>query len=147
VKFAAIITPERDFMRLRLWLPVALTLVAVVFGICVLSYAPAHWLHRIGDFGAVTVDGRPVRADMFIGHPTNNEADAFVLVHLSGANFLLNFDDDKFRTVQADEFIRLHWGVVFFKSVDKGNWVTPLPSQNLNEFRIPSGDHVVRVQF
>jgi hypothetical protein len=134
-------------MRLRLWLPLALTLVAVVCAICVLLYAPAHWLHRIRDFGAVTVDGRPVQADVFIGHPTDNEADAFVLVHLSEANFLLNFDDDKFRTVQADEFIRLHWGVVFLKPVGKGNWVMPLPSQNLNEFRIRSGDHVVRVQF
>jgi len=95
----------------------------------------------------VTVDGRPVQAEVFMGHPTDNEADIFVLVHLSGANYLLNFDDEKFRTVQAGEFVRLYWGVVFFKSVDKGNWVVPLPSQNLNEFRIPSGDHVVRVQF
>jgi hypothetical protein len=99
------------------------------------------------DFGTVTVDGRPVPADVFIGHPTDNEADAFVLVHLSGSDYLLNFDDEKFRTVQADEFVRLRWGVVFFKSVDKGSWVSPLPSQNLNEFRIPSGSHVVTVQF
>ncbi len=134
-------------MRLRVWLPIMLALVAVLCAICILSYTPAHWLHRIGDFGSVTVDGRPVQADVFIAHPTDNEADAFVLVHLSGANFLLNFDDEKFRTVQADEFIHLHWGVVFFKPVDIGKWVAPLPSQNLNEFRIPSGDHLVRVQF
>jgi hypothetical protein len=134
-------------MRLRVWLPLALALVAVVSAICVLSYAPAHWLHRVRDFGAVTIDGRPAQADVFIGHPTDNEADAFVLVHLSGTNFLLNFDDEKFRSVQADEFISLHWVVVFFKPVDKGNWVAPLPSQNLNEFRIPNGDKVVTVQF
>lgn len=134
-------------MRLRLWLPVALTLGAIVCAVCVLRYAPEHWLHRVRDFGAVTVDGRPVQADVFIAHPTDNEAHAFVLVHLSGANFLLNFDDEKFRTVQADEFIRLHWGVVFFKSVDEGNWVSPLPFQNLNEFRIPSEGHVVTVKF
>ena len=68
-------------------------------------------------------------------------------MHLGEANYLLNFDDEKFRTVQTDEFVRLYWGVVFFKAVDKGNWVVPLPFQNLNEFRIPSGDHVVTVQF
>ena len=95
----------------------------------------------------MTIDGRPVQADVFIGHPTDNEADAFVLVHLSGTNFLLNFDDEKFRTVQADEFVSLHWCVVFFKPVDKRNWLAPLPSQNLNEFRIPNGDKVVTVQF
>jgi hypothetical protein len=134
-------------MRLRLWLPIALTLVAVVCVIFVLNFAPAHWLHRIRDLGVVTVDGRPVQADLYIGHPTDNEADAIVLVRLSGASFLLNFDDDKFRTVQADEFVRLRWGVVFFKPVGQGKWVVPLPSRNLNEFRIPSGDHVVTVQF
>jgi hypothetical protein len=75
------------------------------------------------------------------------QADAFVLVHLTGANYLLNVDDETFRTVQANEFVRLRWGVVFFKPVDKGNWVVPLSSQNLNELRIPSGGHVVTVQF
>ena len=134
-------------MRRRLWLLSMLALIVVVCAICVLFYAPSHWLHRITDFGVVTVDGHSVQADVFIGHPTDNEADAFVLAHLSGADYLLNFDDDKFRIVQSDEFVRLRWGVVFFKPVDKGNWVVPLPSQKLNEFRIPNGEHVVTVQF
>ena len=49
-----------------------------------------------------------MQPEVFIGHPTGNEADAFVLVHLSEANDLLNFDDQRFRTVQADEFVHFH---------------------------------------
>ena len=134
-------------MRLRVWTPLALTLVGVVCVLCYLRYAPAHWLPRINNFATVTIDGSRVQADVFIGHPTDNEADAFLLVHLSGTNYLLNFDDEKFRTVRGDEFLRLHWGALFFRPVDKGNWLSPLPFQNVNEFRIANEGHVVIVKF
>jgi hypothetical protein len=134
-------------MRFHLKIAIGLTLFVIVSALCWLRYAPEHWLPRIENFALVTVDGSPVQADVYIGHPTENEADAFLLVHLGKTNYLLNFDDEKFRTVRAGEFVRLHWGALFFQPVERGNWVAPMPFQNLNEFRIPTNGHVVTVKF
>jgi hypothetical protein len=51
----------------------------VVLGVACVSlwflYVPGHWLTRVG-FGTVTVDDRPAQADLYIGHPAQNQAEA-----------------------------------------------------------------------
>ncbi len=59
--------------------------IAMVLGvvICVFSWLglmPEHWLAHVKDFGTVTVDGQQIQADTYLGHPTNREAEAFLLV-------------------------------------------------------------------
>lgn len=112
-----------------------------------LGYAPDHWLRPFDD-GSVQIDGRAVRAEFYIGHPTDNEADAFVLVHASGVgNYLLNFDDEDYRESSSREFIRLPFGAWMFRSMRKGPFGAPLPSQKENEFRVSSRGHVVTMDF
>jgi hypothetical protein len=122
-------------------------LVAITCAGLLLGYAPDHWLRPFGD-DSVMVDGRAARAEFYIGHPTENEADAFVLVHASGAgNYLLNFDDDDYRESSSREFMRLPFGVWMFTSMRKRPFATALPSQKENEFRISSSGHIVTIDF
>jgi hypothetical protein len=61
------------------------TLVALAVATCAgfwFVYAPEHWLTRV-EFGTVTVDERSVQADVYIGHPTQNEAEAIAFVHVT----------------------------------------------------------------
>lgn len=59
-------------------------------------------------FVTVMVDGRPVRADAYIGHPTENEAEAIALVQVPGAgDYFLNFEEEQYREASDHEFIRL----------------------------------------
>ena len=133
--------------RLKLGTALSLTVVALVW--LWWSYGPEHWLRRVTDFASVTVDGRPVQAEAFLGHPTDNEAEAFLLVNVSGVgNYLFNFEDEKFREISSNEFVRLHWGAVVLRPMSKGNWLEPLPSRDLNEFRIDSSNrHAITVKF
>ncbi len=136
-------------MSIRLKFGIALVLLAAALVLLWWFYGPEHWLRRVTDFAAVTVDDRPVHADAYIGHPTDNEADAIVLVSASGVgNYLFNFGEERFREISSNEFVRLHWGVVVFRPVSKGNWLEPLPFRNLNEFRVISASgHAVTVKF
>ena len=124
------------------------TLVAIVLAVLWFLYSPDHWLSRI-TFATVSVDGRPVRADLFIGNPAYSEAEAIVLVHVPGVgDFFLNFLDENYREASGHEFVRLPRGIWTFKSMRQGRFVAPLQSVNLNEFRIASSSgHIVTVQF
>ncbi len=121
-------------------------LAAITCAGLLLGYAPDHWLRPFGD-GSVMVDGRAAPAEFYIGHPTENEADAFVLVHASGSNYLLNFDDEDYRESSGREFMRLPFGAWMFTSMRKGPFAAPLPSQKKNEFRISSSGHVITIDF
>jgi hypothetical protein len=126
--------------------------IALILFVCVLLsflLVPEHFLRRMNNWAVVTVDGRAVNADAYLGNPTFYESDAFVLVRIDGdGNYLFNFDGGTFREVSSYEFVPLHWGVFVFKPMSKGHWLTPLPSQGLNEFRVavPNG-HTLTVKF
>ncbi len=116
--------------------------------ICV-AYAPAHYLSRI-DFATVTVDGRPVAASVYLGHPTDMEAEAFALVRLEhgGGDYLLDFDSEKVRAANVKEYVHIPGGVWYLRSMQGGTFGEPLPPQQLNQFRVLSRDgRVVTVQF
>ena len=112
-----------------------LLLVSLWIGVV---YAPAHWLERI-DLGAVTVNEHHVPAMIFVGHPTDMEAEAIVLVHTSAAgDYFFDFDSEKVRTAGTHEYLRLPGGAWCFRSVRDMKFVEPLPSRRVNEFRVAS---------
>lgn len=127
--------------------------IATVLGgvICVFSWfwlIPEHWLARVKDFGTVTVDGQQIQADTYLGHPTDREAEAFLLVRTNVVgNYLFNFEDEKYREVSSKEFVRLPRGVVIWTRLSGGPWLDPLPSQGINEFQITSSGRLVAVKF
>lgn len=127
-------------------------IIAVLFLVCgVVSFllVPEHLLRRANNFAAVTLDGRSLRADAYIGNPTMYESDAFLLIRTSGnGNYLFNFDGETFRPVSSYEFVPLHWAVFILRPMSKGPWRAPLSTKNINEFRVaaPNG-HTLIVRF
>jgi hypothetical protein len=102
-------------------------------------YLPEHWLRQVTDFGAVTVDGTLVQADMYLGQPTTNEAEAFLLVRVPGeGSFLFNFLDEDYREVSSREFVRLYRCAVTLKPMGTGPWTQPMPFLKVDEFRVRS---------
>lgn len=68
----------------------------ITLWVCI-AYAPTHWLSRV-DFGSVTVDGHPVPATVYFGHPTDMEAEAVAIVSLrDGGDYFLDFGSEKVR--------------------------------------------------
>ena len=127
-------------MTIRLKAGIALVLVVATVMLLWFSY-PEHWLKHVSKFATVTVDDRPVPAEGYLGHPTENEAEAFLLVDISGVgDYMFNFEEESYRRVSRSEFVRLRGGVVTFKPMSKGRWLTPLPFRNLDEFRVPSSN-------
>jgi hypothetical protein len=108
-------------------------IIAVVFLVCALLFfllVPEHLLRRANNFAAVSLDGRSVDADTYIGNPTIYESDAFLLIRTSGkGNYLFNFDAETFRPVSSYEFVPLHWAVFLFKPMSNGPWRAPLPTE------------------
>ncbi len=127
---------------------IALATLADILLAVLWFYSPDHWLSRI-TFATVSVDGRLVRSDLFIGNPAHSEAESIVLVHVPGVgDFFLNFLDESYREASDHEFVRLPRGIWTFKSIRQGRFVAPLHSVSLNEFRIASSSgHIVTVQF
>lgn len=127
-------------------------IIAVLFLVCALLFfllVPEHLLRRANNFAAVTLDGRLLNADAYIGNPTTYESDTFLLIRTSGnGNYLFNFDTETFRPVSSYEFVPLHWAVFIFRPMSKGPWRAPLPNKNLNEFQVvtPNG-HTLVVRF
>jgi hypothetical protein len=115
--------------------------------VCI-GYAPAHYLRR-ADFGTVTVDDHPAAAYVYLGHPTDMEAEAFALVQIEhgGGDYLLDFGSEKVRPASESEYVRVPGGVWLLRSVQRGTFAEPLPPRQLNQFRLrsPNG-HVVTVQ-
>lgn len=112
------------------------------------GYAPAHWLKR-WNYGTVAVDGHLTAAAMYIGNPTDSEAEAVVPVHIpSAGDYFLSFGEEKVRIATAHEYVRLPGGVWTFRSMRDMTFAEPLPSQQLNEFRIRSSEgRIISVQF
>lgn len=113
-----------------------------------IAYAPAHWL-RTWNYATVTVNGRPSPASAFIADPWNSEAEAIVLVRVPAASdYFLSFGEEKVRLAGKHEYIRLPGGVWCLPSLRDMTFVEPLPSTQMNEFRIasPQGS-LVSVQF
>jgi hypothetical protein len=127
---------------------IGLVLMAVACGLLWFFYAPAHWMTRV-DFATVRLDDRVVSADVYMGHPTNREAEAYVLVHTSAAgDYFLNFEDEGYRQVSGEVLLRTPWGAWTLKSMDHGPWKSPLPFLQMNEFRIAASDgRVVKISF
>jgi hypothetical protein len=131
---------------------VGLTIALVAAASVALWYfciPPEHWLRQVRTFASVTVNDRPVQANIYIGHPTNREAEAFLLVDIgSVGNYLFNFEDETLRELPGKEFLRLGGRVFAFRPISTGNWVQPLPSTNINEFRVgASNGSIVTVRF
>src|SRR4029077_3409221 len=124
------------------------TLGVIALGCMWIEYLPEYSYKRI-TFANVQVDGRPVKADVYRGHPTQNEAGAFALVHKPGVgDCRLNFDDALVREASKREFIRLGNGGWTLRALGEGNYSAPLPFKNFNEFRIVSpNQHVITIAF
>jgi hypothetical protein len=125
----------------------------VVFGVaaCVglwFMYVPGHWLTRVS-FGTVTVDDHPAQADVYIGHPTQNEAEAIAFVHVPAVgDYFLDFEGEAYREASNHEFVRFNRGVWTFRSMNKGPFGILLPFRKVNELRLSSSKgHTVVVQF
>jgi hypothetical protein len=112
------------------------------------AYSPEHLLWHV-NFATVSVDDHPVPASVYIGHPTENEADAIALVHVPAVgDYFLDFDGETYREASDQEFVRFKLGAWTCKSMHDGNFDAPLPFRHLNEFRfVSSNGHVVTVQF
>jgi hypothetical protein len=133
----------------RKWKYRIATLVALVFTGCGLwfAYAPSHWMTQVS-WAKVKVDGRPVEADIYIGNPTYYESDAFLLVHVPDVgDYFLSFGNENYREVSSHEFMRQPRRAWTFKSMNEGHYSEPLPSRNIDEFRLSSHNHVVVVSF
>lgn len=124
-----------------------LLLLLLVVGAFWFVYAPAHWLRPF--VGTVTVDGHPAQADLYIGHPTDSEAEAIAFVHVPGVgDYFLNFEEEKYREATSKESIRFQRGVWTFAPMNEGRFSQPLPFRAINEFHLPpSSGHTVIVQF
>jgi hypothetical protein len=85
---------------------IAILVVALAISVGLwVAYFPEHWLHRVA-FATVTVDDRPVHADVYIGHPTENQAEAIALVHVPGTgDYYLDFEEEEYREASDHEFI------------------------------------------
>jgi hypothetical protein len=53
-------------------------------------------------------------SESYLGHPTDNEADAFLLVKMDYRQpYLFNFEDEKYREAATQQFVRLPGGIFF----------------------------------
>lgn len=137
------------FVRRFIKLGLAAVVVATLFVTLLLFFVPEHFLRRVSNFANVTVDGRPESAETYLGNPTRNEAEAYLLMRIPGeGNFLFNFEDGNFREVSSYEFVRIFVGAVMLGRMTNGPWAQPLDDANLNEFQIISRKrHTIIVRF
>ena len=113
-------------------------IVLVVLALC-LYLIPEHWLRYVRNFATVTIDGRRVEAESYLGNPTDNEADAFLFVKMDHRQaYLFSFEDEKYTEAATHEFVRLPWGMFLFGRMSQGPWHKPLPTIGTNEFSIKS---------
>lgn len=127
---------------------IAILVLAAAVSVGWVAYAPEHRLRRV-EFATVKVDERPVRSDIYIGHPTENQAEAIALVHVPGmGDWFLDFEEEEYREASNREFIQVGRSIWTRKPMRDGHFLSPLPPQRLNEFRIhASNGQIVTVQF
>ena len=124
----------------------ALLSAAVVWVWCSVTYLPEHLMRRT-HWVTVTVDGHPTNADVYLGQPTEQVAEAYVLVHApSLGDYLLNFENESYREASEHEFIRGEGRVWFLKRMQEGRFNSPA-QMKLNKYVISSRGHVVTIQF
>ncbi|MGA3132149.1 MAG: hypothetical protein ABSD59_15190 [Terracidiphilus sp.] len=133
----------------RIWkygIPVLMVLSCAAVGIwCFRAYVPKHLMRQFDI--AVTVDGHPIKAEAYIGQPTDSEAEAYVLVHTpSVGDYLLNFDSESYREASEHEYIRAKQQAWFLKPMQEGRFEPP-SRMKLNEYIIVSHGHLVTIQF
>jgi len=99
-------------------------------------------------WATATVDGHPVPAKFYIGDPTDNEAEAFLLADVPGTGgYLLSFGNEKYREISPAEYIRVSRAVWTLKPIESADFFVPLPFERLNEYRIMSRGHLVTIRF
>lgn len=114
-----------------------------------IGYSPAHYLSRV-EWATVSVDDRAVAASVYLGQPTDMEAEALALVRLENGegDYLLDFDSEKIRPAKRSEYVRIPGGIWYLRPMQSGTFVEPLPSRQMNQFRLLGHDgRVVTVQF
>ena len=121
--------------------------LGVLLGTIWVMYAPSHWLTTFS--ASVTVDERATESDVYIGNPTDNDAEAIAFVHMSAiGDYFLDFGNETFRETSSREFLRFKRGVWTFAPMNSGHFIAPLPSRKINEFSFrTSNGHIVSVQF
>jgi hypothetical protein len=93
--------PKHSFKRIAAFVVLGVACVGLWF-----TYVPGHWLTRV-KFGTVTVDDHPAQADVYIGHPTQNEAEAIAFVHVPAVgDYFLDFEGEAYREASNHEFVR-----------------------------------------
>ncbi|MGH9514253.1 MAG: hypothetical protein ACRD3P_01060 [Terriglobales bacterium] len=134
---------------LRKWLAASVIAVVSILVISrfLLSVCPSHWMRRV-DFGTVHANDNSVPAEIYFTNP-NGEGEAVALVHLkTGNTYFLDFGTEKVRSASPSEYIRLFGGAWSFRAVPNGNFIAPLPSEKMDEFRIAAQNgQIVSVQF
>lgn len=107
--------------------------------VCIV-YSQGHWLERV-NFVSVDVDGKPVPASVYIGNPTDSEAEAIILVHVPEVgDYYLNLENDSFREASSRDRLRLRYGTWTFRSMREGRFRSLLPFLRVDECRIPLED-------
>lgn len=108
-------------------------------------YEPKHLMRPFNV--AVTVDGHPINAEAYIGQPTDNEAEAYVLVHAPNlGDYLLNFDQESYRVTSEHDYTRGKQQIWLLKPMQEGRFQSP-SSMKLNEYIIESNGHLVDIRF
>ena len=76
-------------------------------------------------------------------------AEAIALVHVPGVgDYFLDFEEEEYREASNREFIHVGRSIWTLKPMRDGRFLSPLPFQRLNEFRIQSSNgQIVAVQF
>jgi hypothetical protein len=112
-----------------------------------ISWVPKHLLRRIC-WATVNVDGHAANADVYMGHPTGEECEAYVLVHVpSAGDYFLNFDNESYREASEYEYIRTKRLLWFFKPMQEGSFKLPPQAIRINTYMIVSHGHSVEIQF
>ncbi len=135
-------------LGIRKW-PLAMANVALITLWVAIAYAPAHWLGHWRAQCTVRVNGQQVSATLFLGNPYDSEAEEIALVDIPGVgDYFLSFGAEKVRLASEKELVHLPGGIWDFKSLRQMSFVEPLPSTELNQFRIAAPDgRVIDVQF
>jgi hypothetical protein len=94
--------------------------IVMLLALLYLFYTPAHYMKRV-NWLTVKFDDSIVPADTYAGEPTHREAETYVLVHIPNVgNYILNFEEEKYREVPSQEFLRAHPASWMFKSIAQG---------------------------
>jgi hypothetical protein len=134
-------------LGVRKW-PLLMANVALVSLWIGVAYAQAHWLTKSGHC-TVRIDGQPENATVYMGSPTDNEAEDVALVDIPGAgDYFLSFGTEKIKPATNREFIHLPGGIWVFKSMRELRFVSPLPFMAADQWRIAAPDgRVIEVQW